>query len=674
MPIGDEDGRLPRVRVGGRSRPVRVSGVRRPPRLGGWVRPGRRRSNPGRRRLEWAEPEADVEPADDLESGGRPRARIRPRPPRARAGRRGRRHPRVGLAARRRPGSRCPARFAHAGRRLPLADRRAGPTGSATGDRPGPRSRGGQRDRPAVAAALARRDPRLARDRRRRAASPDRRRRRDRGSRLPPAVGERPRRHRPGRRPTGPAGASPGPATGSSSWPCSASSGWRSRAVEAGGSPGSRSARSPSSSRPSCSALLWPYLFGVFDAVRRRLARPRRDDRPRGRRPPRPRAVTIPWSRPSRAQSNGGRVRPLLHCAGCRPAARRDGIRRETGAPTAERRQAPSRMDQIFGEIGDAVAGFFGNPVVQLAIQAIAIYLIILWLAGAYWAFRDMQQRSENPILPYVAASFVIIFTPIFFPLAIFVYKIIRPHEKIGEVVRAEPRRGGAPGRGRGDQELPDLRAPRERGMDHLPDVPDPPQPRLPELQPARRARLVAVRVVRQGLRAARRGARRLAGGRPGADHAAPAADDSSRLARAGSGARRAGAHDRHGPHERPQPRVRPAPAPRRTSCRRDDGPDRASPLRTSPSAEPSSTEPTPPTARRPSATRRPTGLPAGPARRHPARASARSRSRAARRPACSSSAGSRLAARSRARRSSARSLRPGCSSTSSARAPRRSA
>ena len=91
-------------------------------------------------------------------------------------------------------------------------------------------------------------------------------------------------------------------------------------------------------------------------------------------------------------------------------------------------------MDQIFGEIGKALAGFFGSPVVQLALQAIAIYLIILWLAGAYWAFRDMQQRTENPILPYVAASFIIIFTPIFFPLAIFVYKIIRPHEKIGEV------------------------------------------------------------------------------------------------------------------------------------------------------------------------------------------------------------------------------------------------
>jgi RNA polymerase subunit RPABC4/transcription elongation factor Spt4 len=91
-------------------------------------------------------------------------------------------------------------------------------------------------------------------------------------------------------------------------------------------------------------------------------------------------------------------------------------------------------MEQIFTEIGKAIAGFLGSPVVQLALQAIAVYLIILWLAGAYWAFRDMQQRTENPILPYVAASFIIVFTPIFFPLAIFVYKIIRPHEKIGEV------------------------------------------------------------------------------------------------------------------------------------------------------------------------------------------------------------------------------------------------
>src|SRR5262245_42806815 len=91
-------------------------------------------------------------------------------------------------------------------------------------------------------------------------------------------------------------------------------------------------------------------------------------------------------------------------------------------------------MDQIFGDIGKALAGFFGSPIVQLALQAIAIYFIILWLAGAYWAFRDMQLRTENPILPYLAASLIVLFTPVFFIFGVIVYRIIRPHEKIGEV------------------------------------------------------------------------------------------------------------------------------------------------------------------------------------------------------------------------------------------------
>ena len=45
-----------------------------------------------------------------------------------------------------------------------------------------------------------------------------------------------------------------------------------------------------------------------------------------------------------------------------------------------------------------------------------------------------MQQRSDNPIPPYLAAAGIILFTPIFFILAVWIYKIVRPHEKIGEV------------------------------------------------------------------------------------------------------------------------------------------------------------------------------------------------------------------------------------------------
>jgi RNA polymerase subunit RPABC4/transcription elongation factor Spt4 len=91
-------------------------------------------------------------------------------------------------------------------------------------------------------------------------------------------------------------------------------------------------------------------------------------------------------------------------------------------------------MDEIFEQIGGTIGDILGSAPVQFAFQAIAIYFVILWLAAAYWAFRDMQLRTDNPILPYLAASFIIVFTPVFFPLAVFVYRIIRPQEKIGEI------------------------------------------------------------------------------------------------------------------------------------------------------------------------------------------------------------------------------------------------
>ncbi len=91
-------------------------------------------------------------------------------------------------------------------------------------------------------------------------------------------------------------------------------------------------------------------------------------------------------------------------------------------------------MDQILATIGDSLSGVFSSAPVQLGLRMIGLYLVIIWLASAYWAFRDMQQRSDNAILPYIAAAGIILFTPIFFILAVWVYKIVRPHEKVGEV------------------------------------------------------------------------------------------------------------------------------------------------------------------------------------------------------------------------------------------------
>ena len=89
-------------------------------------------------------------------------------------------------------------------------------------------------------------------------------------------------------------------------------------------------------------------------------------------------------------------------------------------------------LDFLSG-IGDAIDAFFKSPLVQLGIQAIGFYVVIIWLASAYWAFRDMQGRTANPVLPYLAAALVVGFTPAFFLFGILVYRIVRPQERLGE-------------------------------------------------------------------------------------------------------------------------------------------------------------------------------------------------------------------------------------------------
>ncbi|MGH2380786.1 MAG: double zinc ribbon domain-containing protein [Candidatus Limnocylindria bacterium] len=91
-------------------------------------------------------------------------------------------------------------------------------------------------------------------------------------------------------------------------------------------------------------------------------------------------------------------------------------------------------MEAILDPIGEFWEGFLNNPVVQLASQLIVIYVVLLWLGTAYWAFRDMQARTENPILPYFAAALIIFFTPLLFIFAVVLFLIVRPRETLAEV------------------------------------------------------------------------------------------------------------------------------------------------------------------------------------------------------------------------------------------------
>ena len=91
-------------------------------------------------------------------------------------------------------------------------------------------------------------------------------------------------------------------------------------------------------------------------------------------------------------------------------------------------------MTDIPGQIGNALTSFFASQVVQVSLVIVGICIVSTWLAAMFWAFRDMHDRTENPVLPYVASSLIILFTPFLFFFGVLVYKVIRPAERLGEV------------------------------------------------------------------------------------------------------------------------------------------------------------------------------------------------------------------------------------------------
>ena len=90
-------------------------------------------------------------------------------------------------------------------------------------------------------------------------------------------------------------------------------------------------------------------------------------------------------------------------------------------------------IDQLLETLGSEIGKFLDSPLVRLTIQAIAFYVVLLWAATAYWAYRDLQQRTSNPVAPYLAAALIILFTPVFFFFGVIVYRILRPSETVAQ-------------------------------------------------------------------------------------------------------------------------------------------------------------------------------------------------------------------------------------------------
>src|SRR5919106_1207407 len=85
-------------------------------------------------------------------------------------------------------------------------------------------------------------------------------------------------------------------------------------------------------------------------------------------------------------------------------------------------------------DVGKIWTDFITNPIVSIAINMAVVYVVLVWLGAAYSVFRDMEARSEDPILPYFASALIIFFTPLLFVFAVILYLILRPRETLAEV------------------------------------------------------------------------------------------------------------------------------------------------------------------------------------------------------------------------------------------------
>jgi RNA polymerase subunit RPABC4/transcription elongation factor Spt4 len=91
-------------------------------------------------------------------------------------------------------------------------------------------------------------------------------------------------------------------------------------------------------------------------------------------------------------------------------------------------------FEELFGSLESTFSDVVESDAFQAAIYVIAAYIVLIWLASAFWAYRDMRLRTASAITPYVAALAIILFTPIFFLFGLLLYRIIRPKETIAEV------------------------------------------------------------------------------------------------------------------------------------------------------------------------------------------------------------------------------------------------
>jgi hypothetical protein len=81
-----------------------------------------------------------------------------------------------------------------------------------------------------------------------------------------------------------------------------------------------------------------------------------------------------------------------------------------------------------------SISDFFGSGTWHAIRDALLVFVVVFWIAVAYWVFKDARRRIERPLL--VALATLLGLVPPF--LGVLVYLLFRPPEYLEEVRERE--------------------------------------------------------------------------------------------------------------------------------------------------------------------------------------------------------------------------------------------
>ena len=82
----------------------------------------------------------------------------------------------------------------------------------------------------------------------------------------------------------------------------------------------------------------------------------------------------------------------------------------------------------------DILAQTLSNPIVGTIALALGIAVVALWLMAAWWAYGDAARRTESTLAAFGAAGWIVVSTPALLPLALAIYRYVRPQVAAGDV------------------------------------------------------------------------------------------------------------------------------------------------------------------------------------------------------------------------------------------------